>query len=202
MSADPHEVVHKAKLLKGFCDAANITDCQTACAHLIDCGGGPSHSRTARTVMQMTCRDRNRIAMQADCSAAALDSRTVCLAATTRSSAQRASSKATRAPKNVYDLDTCQLVGMLKKMRDESKQEGGDPLEVAPKFSIGFLDAHGRIPSISGDQPHEEGERGAISSRPGHLRHVALRKQMERSGTWGSRKNGYFSRASLFRKVQ
>jgi methylenetetrahydrofolate reductase (NADPH) len=39
--------------------------------------------------------------------------------------------------KNVYDVDTCQLVGILKKMRDESKQEGGDPLEVAPKFFIG-----------------------------------------------------------------
>ena len=30
MSADPAEVVHKAHQLKGFCDAANITDCQTA----------------------------------------------------------------------------------------------------------------------------------------------------------------------------
>jgi methylenetetrahydrofolate reductase (NADPH) len=34
-------------------------------------------------------------------------------------------------------VDTCQLVGILKKMRDEGKQEGGDPLEVAPKFFIG-----------------------------------------------------------------
>jgi len=37
----------------------------------------------------------------------------------------------------VYDIDTCQLVGIMKKMRDESKQDGGDPIEVPPKFFIG-----------------------------------------------------------------
>jgi methylenetetrahydrofolate reductase (NADPH) len=39
--------------------------------------------------------------------------------------------------KNVYDVDTCQLVGIMKKMRDEGLQQGGDKLEVAPKFFVG-----------------------------------------------------------------
>jgi methylenetetrahydrofolate reductase (NADPH) len=39
--------------------------------------------------------------------------------------------------KNVYDVDTVQLVGILKKMRDEGLQQGGDKLQVAPKFHIG-----------------------------------------------------------------
>jgi methylenetetrahydrofolate reductase (NADPH) len=39
--------------------------------------------------------------------------------------------------KNVYDVDTTQLVGILRKMRDEGLQEGGDKIEVAPKFFVG-----------------------------------------------------------------
>lgn len=39
--------------------------------------------------------------------------------------------------KNVYDVDTTQLVGILKKMRDEGLQQGGDKLQVPPKFFIG-----------------------------------------------------------------
>ena len=140
MSADPHEVIKKANILKGFCDAANITDCQTAVVRISSIAAAAIALREGlEPVMQMTCRDRNRIAMQADLlGAAALGLKNcLCLAGDHQSFSAAGRLKGHPGAKNVYDVDTCQLVGILKKMRDESKQEGGDPLEVAPKFFIG-----------------------------------------------------------------
>ncbi|MDA8082592.1 MAG: methylenetetrahydrofolate reductase [Nitrospiraceae bacterium] len=140
MSADPHEVIKKANILKGFCDAANITDCQTAVVRISSIAAAAIALREGlEPVMQMTCRDRNRIAMQADLlGASALGLKNcLCLAGDHQSFSAAGRLKGHPGAKNVYDVDTCQLVGILKKMRDESKQEGGDPLEVAPKFFIG-----------------------------------------------------------------
>src|SRR3990172_2719646 len=67
MSADPHEVIEKARILKGNCDAANITDCQTAVVRISSIAAAFIALREGlEPVMQMTCRDRNRIAIQAD----------------------------------------------------------------------------------------------------------------------------------------
>ncbi|MBI4838306.1 MAG: methylenetetrahydrofolate reductase [Nitrospirae bacterium] len=137
MSADGHEVVKKAQLLKGFCDAANITDCQTAVVRISSIAAAAIAFREGlEPVMQMTCRDRNRIAMQADLlGAAALGLKNcLCLAGDHQKFSAAGRLKGHPGAKNVYDVDTCQLVGILKKMRDEGKQEGGDPLEAAPKF--------------------------------------------------------------------
>jgi len=90
-------------------------------------------------VMQMTCRDRNRIAMQADLlGAAALGLKNcLCIAGDHQKFSAAGKLKGHPGAKNVYDVDTCQLVGIMKKMRDESLQEGGDKIEVPPKFFIG-----------------------------------------------------------------
>src|SRR4030065_95668 len=67
MSADPHEIIKKARQLKGFCDAANVTDCQTAVVRISSIAAAAiALQEGLEPVMQMTCRDRNRIAMQAD----------------------------------------------------------------------------------------------------------------------------------------
>jgi 5,10-methylenetetrahydrofolate reductase len=140
MSADPHEVIKKAKVLKGFCDAANITDCQTAVVRISSIAAAAIALREGlEPVMQMTCRDRNRIAMQADLlGAAALGLKNcLCLAGDHQKFSAAGRLKGHPGAKNVYDVDTCQLVGILKKMRDEGLQEGGDKLEAAPKFFIG-----------------------------------------------------------------
>jgi 5,10-methylenetetrahydrofolate reductase len=140
MSADGEEVRHKAKLLKGFCDAANITDCQTAVVRISSIAAAAMALQEGlEPVMQMTCRDRNRIAMQADLlGAAALGLKNcLCLAGDHQNFSAAGRLKGHPGAKNVYDVDTCQLVGILKKMRDEGLQEGGDQLEVAPKFFIG-----------------------------------------------------------------
>jgi methylenetetrahydrofolate reductase (NADPH) len=140
MSADGHEVIKKAGILKGFCDAANITDCQTAVVRISSIAAAVLALREGlEPVMQMTCRDRNRIAMQADLlGAAALGLKNcLCLAGDHQKFSAAGKLKGHPGAKNVYDVDTCQLVGILKKMRDEGLQEGGDKLEVAPKFFVG-----------------------------------------------------------------
>jgi len=140
MSADPHEVIKKANILKGHCDAANVTDCQTAVVRISSIAAAVLALREGlEPVMQMTCRDRNRIAMQADLlGASALGLKNcLCIAGDHQSFSAAGRLKGHPGAKNVYDVDTCQLVGILKKMRDEGKQEGGDPLEVAPKFFVG-----------------------------------------------------------------
>ena len=140
MSADPHEVQKKAQILKGHCDAANITDCQTAVVRISSIAAAVLAFREGlEPVMQMTCRDRNRIAMQADLlGAAALGLRNcLCIAGDHQKFGAAGKLKGHPGAKNVYDVDTTQLVGILKKMRDEGLQEGGDKLEVAPKFFIG-----------------------------------------------------------------
>ncbi len=140
MSADGHEVTHKAHILKGFCDAANITDCQTAVVRISSIAGAVLALREGlEPVMQMTCRDRNRIAMQADLlGAAALGLKNcLCIAGDHQKFSAAGRLKGHPGAKNVYDVDTCQLVGILKKMRDEGLQQGGDKLDVAPKFFVG-----------------------------------------------------------------
>jgi len=140
MSADPAAVIHKAHQLKGFCDAANITDCQTAVVRISSIAAAViAHRAGLEPVMQMTCRDRNRIAMQADLlGAAALGLRNcLCIAGDHQSFSAAGKLKGHPGAKNVYDVDTTQLVGIMKKMRDEGLQQGGDKLQVAPKFFIG-----------------------------------------------------------------
>ncbi|MBI5074478.1 MAG: methylenetetrahydrofolate reductase [Nitrospirae bacterium] len=140
MSADPHEVIKKAGILKGFCDAANITDCQTAVVRISSIAAAYiAQQQGLEPVMQMTCRDRNRIAMQADLlGAAALGLKNcLCIAGDHQKFSAAGRLKGHPGAKNVYDVDTCQLVGIMKKMRDEGLQQGGDKLEVAPKFFIG-----------------------------------------------------------------
>ncbi|MFC1549351.1 methylenetetrahydrofolate reductase [Nitrospirota bacterium] len=140
MSASPEEVIHKANQLKGFCDAANITDCQTAVVRISSIAAAKiALDQGLEPVMQMTCRDRNRIAMQADLlGAAALGLRNcLCIAGDHQSFSAAGRLKGHPGAKNVYDVDSIQLAGIMKKMRDEGLQEGGDPLEEAPKFFIG-----------------------------------------------------------------
>lgn len=140
MGTSAEEVKRKAHILKGFCDAANITDCQTAVVRMSSIAAAIIAEREGlETVMQMTCRDRNRIAMQADLlGAAALGVKNcLCIAGDHQKFGAAGKLKGHPGAKNVYDVDTVQLVGILKKMRDESLQQGEDKIDVPPKFFIG-----------------------------------------------------------------
>lgn len=127
-------VQKKAEVLRGACDAINITDNQTAivrmsslatCILLKQMGLEP--------VMQMVCRDRNRIAMQSDILGAVGFGIKNILAL----SGDHQKFGNHPMAKNVYDVDSIQLVQILAKMRDEKKFQSGDTFTGEAPLFIG-----------------------------------------------------------------
>jgi methylenetetrahydrofolate reductase (NADPH) len=132
--ADPQAIREKGELLKGSVDAINVTDNQTsvvrmssiaACVILKGLGLEP--------IVQMTTRDRNRIALQSDLlGAAALGmNNLLCLSG----DHQRFGDNPTA--KNVYDIDSIQLIHAVHRMREEGKFINGQEIKCPPKFFIG-----------------------------------------------------------------
>jgi len=67
MDCNAEVVVNKARMLKGYTDAFNITDNQTAVVRLSSIASAILIMREGlEPVIQMTCRDRNRLAIQSD----------------------------------------------------------------------------------------------------------------------------------------
>ncbi|RPI99705.1 MAG: hypothetical protein EHM36_15645 [Deltaproteobacteria bacterium] len=108
-------IKRKADLMKGCVDAVNVTDNQTASVRMSSLSTSSLLVQMGlEPVMHMTTRDRNRIAMQSDLmGAAALGVRNVlCLTGVHQSLGNQVDSK------NVYDLDSVQLVDCVRMMRD------------------------------------------------------------------------------------
>ena len=134
-SADGEEIRHKARLLKGNCDAVNITDNQTAIVRMSSIGAGTIVVQEGlEPIIQMTCRDRNRLAIQADLLGAyALGMRNL-LALT--GDHQRFGNHP--GSKNVFDIDSVQLVRTVAQMRDDGIFECGDKFTgQEPRFFVG-----------------------------------------------------------------
>lgn len=132
--SDPEAVREKAAHLVGKVDAVNITDCQTAMVRMsswaasIICkemGLEPNY--------QMVCRDRNRIAMQSDILGAyAMGLNTMlCLSGDHPSFGDHPMAS------NVHDLDSIQLIQMVRGMMDDGKFQGGADIKRPPKMFIG-----------------------------------------------------------------
>ncbi|MBC7108573.1 MAG: methylenetetrahydrofolate reductase [Methanomassiliicoccales archaeon] len=133
-SANPESVRHHARMLKGYADAFNLTDNQTAIVRLSSLASAViCLQEGVEPVMQMTCRDRNRIALQSDLlGASALGIKNVlCLTGDHQTFGNE------KGAKNVYDIDSIQELLIFKKMRDEKKICGGEELEEAPKVFLG-----------------------------------------------------------------
>ncbi len=131
-SADP--VRRKAALLRDSADAFNLTDNQTAIVRLSSMASSVvCLQEGAEPVMQMTCRDRNRIAMQSDLlGAAALGIRNVlCISGDHQTFGNQ------KEAKNVYDLDSVQQLMVFRQMRDLGQVWGGDVLEERPQVFLG-----------------------------------------------------------------
>jgi methylenetetrahydrofolate reductase (NADPH) len=134
-SADGEVIRKKAKLLKGYCDAVNITDNQTAIVRMSSIGAGTIVVQEGlEPVIQITCRDRNRLAIQSDLLGAyALGMRNLlCLTG----DHQRFGNHPTA--KNVFDIDSLQMVQMVADMRDEAIFQCGDKFKGSePRFFVG-----------------------------------------------------------------
>lgn len=115
---DVEVVKKKCALIKGYVDAVNVTDNQTSIVRMSSVAASKLIiDEGLEPVLQMTCRDRNRICLQSDLfGAVALGIRNcLCLSGDHQSFGNQIDAK------NVYDIDSIQLVGTLKKMRDEGK---------------------------------------------------------------------------------
>ena len=133
-SASAESVRKHAREMRGSADAFNLTDNQTAMSRMssIACAA-VLIQEGLEPVVQMTCRDRNRIAMQSDIlGASALGVRNVlCISGDHQTFGNM------KEAKNVYDVDSVQELMILRKMRDEGKLWSGDALEVAPVLFLG-----------------------------------------------------------------
>ena len=133
-SASAESVRKHAREMRGSADAFNLTDNQTAMSRMssIACAA-VLIQEGLEPVVQMTCRDRNRIAMQSDIlGASALGVRNVlCISGDHQTFGNM------KEAKNVYDVDSVQELMILRKMRDEGKLWSGDSLEVAPELFLG-----------------------------------------------------------------
>jgi len=122
-SADAAVIKEKAALLKGLVDAVNITDNQTAIVRMSSIGAGALVLKEGlEPIIQMTCRDRNRLAIQSDLLGAyALGMRNLlCLTGDHQIFGNHPTAK------NVYDMDSLQLVHMVAEMRDKAIFQCGD----------------------------------------------------------------------------
>lgn len=140
MDCDREVVLEKARLVKGYADSFNITDNQTGVVRLSSIASSALIMEEGlEPVMQMTCRDRNRLAIQADLLGAAALGIKNCLSIAGDHQSFGAAGRLKGHPgaKNVYDIDSIQLISILKGMRDDGLQQGGDPLNKRPDFFIG-----------------------------------------------------------------
>lgn len=134
--ADGDRVREKAGLLKGACDAVNITDCQTAIVRMSSIASAKIMlDEGLEPIVQMTTRDRNRIALQSDLlGASALGIRNVlCLTGDHPKFGNHPGAKP------VFDLDSVQLSMMVKGMRDEGVFLNGEAISGKPDFFIGAV---------------------------------------------------------------
>jgi len=132
--ADVEVVKKKGELLKGYVDAVNVTDNQTSIVRMSSIATCALLNQMGlEGTMQMVSRDRNRIAMQSDIFGAyALGIRNIlCLSGDHQQFGNHPTAK------NVFDIDSIQMIQMVKQMRDEGKVLGGDEIEGVPKMFIG-----------------------------------------------------------------
>ena len=133
-SADPQEVYDAALVLSQVCDAINATDASGANTHMSSVAICALLTRSDyEPVMQVSCRDRNRIAIQGDVlGAAAMGVRNLlCITGDDTSVGDQPEAK------RVFDFDSLHLLRTVKIMRDESRLLSGRRLSVPPKLFMG-----------------------------------------------------------------
>ena len=132
--ADPEHMVKLARELRGSADAFNLTDNQTAIVRLSSIASAVILMQEGlEPVIQMTCRDRNRIALQSDLlGASAIGVRNVlCLTGDHHTFGNE------KRAKGVFDLDSISLLSTFKNMRDSKTQLSGEELESPPIVYLG-----------------------------------------------------------------
>jgi len=132
---DIERILHEADLIKGRVDGINVTDIQSSvmrigsmaiCHFLKDRGHEP--------VFQLTCRDRNRLALQSDL----LSAYTLGIENVLALTGDHPALGDHPESKPVFDLDSIQLIEVIK-MLEAGKDMKGNPLSGVPEFCIGAV---------------------------------------------------------------
>jgi len=130
-----HQLVEKkAEEIKGCCDAVNVTDNQTAIVRMSSLAACIMVKQLGlEPVLQITCRDRNRLAIQSDVlGAIAFGIKNIlCLSGDHQKFGNHPTAK------NVFDIDSIQLIQTLKKMREENKFLSDDEFSGEAPLFIG-----------------------------------------------------------------
>jgi methylenetetrahydrofolate reductase (NADPH) len=132
--ANVEAIRKKASYLKGITDMVNITDNQTAVVRMASWAAAlVAIQEGLEPNYQMVCRDRNRIAMQSDILGAYAHGirNMLCLSGDHQQFGNHPLTK------GVFDIDSIQLVNMVKRMRDDKTFLNGDEIDGAPQLFIG-----------------------------------------------------------------
>jgi methylenetetrahydrofolate reductase (NADPH) len=133
-SADAEDVLRRAERLRGLVDALNVTDGAGAHCHMSSLAASALLAREGHhPVFQIACRDRNRIAMQADIlGAAALGiSNLLCITGDHVASGDHPDARP------VFDVDSVALLGIARAMRDRGTYASGRALATRPALFLG-----------------------------------------------------------------
>ena len=135
--ADPEAVGRAAQALYGWVDAVNITDNAGAYVRMASWAGSLVAAQAGvETVMQLTCRDRNRLALQSDLLAASA----VGIPNVLLMTGDHPKFGDQPDAKPVFDLDSVQLLWAARMMRDEGRLLSGRALSTRPAWLIGAVE--------------------------------------------------------------
>ncbi len=129
------KMVHHIELLKDTVDAMNVTDHQSSVMRFPSLGGVLMVKEMGgEPILQMTCRDRNRMALQADLLFAASRgiSNVLCLTGDSIILGDH------KEAKDVFDLDSSQLLAAIRKL-EKGKDLGGNDVNGTVSFCAGAI---------------------------------------------------------------
>jgi methylenetetrahydrofolate reductase (NADPH) len=138
VSCDADDLLRKARPLRGLADAVNVTDGASARANLSAPIAAAMLAREGiEPVLQLTCRDRNRIALQADLMGAAACGvhNLLCLTGDDPKAGDQPETKA------VFDVDSATLTATARDLRDKGELPSGRKVAGAAHFFLGAADA-------------------------------------------------------------
>ena len=133
-SADPEEVYRRARVFDGYVDAINATDGSGANCHMSSLAVCALLTRVGYApVMQISCRDKNRIAIQGDILGGAAMG--VCNMLCLTGDGVQAGDHPQAKP--VFDLDCMSLLEIARTLRDEHQFQSGRKITYAPRVFFG-----------------------------------------------------------------
>jgi methylenetetrahydrofolate reductase (NADPH) len=137
VSCEAQDLLRKALPLAGLADAVNVTDGAGARAHLSAPLAAALLAREGiEPILQFTCRDRNRLALQADLMGAAASGvrNILCLTGDDPKAGDQPQTKA------VFDVDSVTLTAMARELRDRGELPSGRKVAGQASFFLGAAD--------------------------------------------------------------